>query len=523
MYFKLLYPWLLVLLFQVTFAQKPGKQHDPLKNITILYTNDLHANLEPHIVSWISETRPVGGFANIVTFVKKEKQANPNALYFDAGDFFTGPNICSLTKGEAIIDLLNYLPIDATCIGNHEFDYGWQNMLTQFQKAKFPILNGNIFPENSNELLWNKPYLILQQNGLKIGVIGLHGKYAFYDTVAEIVRRGIEAKDEKVYLQKYIDLLKNKVDLIVLLIHEGIPGRQSSKGSSDVERNLQCDLNLAKDIKGIDILITGHAHQGTPKALNSNGTIIVSTDALGIEVGKLEIQYNQKQKRIVNYSNELNYLFDDEIEDDIQTSKAIDRWKTNLAEITNQKVSSIAEPLTRSYGDESLLGNMVADAMLSIFPDYDIAVVNSGGLREDVTGPNVSIGNLISAFPFPNTIVQCEIKGSVLKQLLEQSVGKTHGILQVSKGTTIEYNNTLPTGNQIVHCLIKGNPLNEDSVYKILTNNFLAEGGDSFTSFKNVDHKIDTNIEIVQSMIQYMKTFDLYKPKLEGRVVNIGK
>ena len=114
----------LLLLVQVSFAQTAILDGNSPKELSILYTNDLHANFEPIKVGWISETRKVGGFAKIAARVKREKLANPNTLYLDAGDFFTGPDICSLTKGEAVIDVMNHMSFDATCIGNHEFDYG---------------------------------------------------------------------------------------------------------------------------------------------------------------------------------------------------------------------------------------------------------------------------------------------------------------------------------------------------------------------------------------------------------------
>ena len=94
------------------------------KSLTILYTNDIHAHFDPHIVPWISKTRKVGGFANLATLVKKEKASNNHTVFFDAGDFFSGPYVSSLTKGEAIIDAMNYLDIDAAAVGNHEFDHG---------------------------------------------------------------------------------------------------------------------------------------------------------------------------------------------------------------------------------------------------------------------------------------------------------------------------------------------------------------------------------------------------------------
>lgn len=504
---------------QIIFAQNSSE-----KKLTILYTNDLHAHFDPLKTAWISETRKVGGFANIATLVKKEKKEHPEkTVYFDAGDFFTGPYLSSLTKGEAVIDVMNSMSIDAACIGNHEFDHGWQNVLSQFKKAKFPILNGNIFYKNTDKLLWNKPYMILNKNDIRIGVIGLHGKFAFYDTISDEMIQGVEAKDEEIYLKKYIDELKDKTDIIVLLIHEGIPGRQSTQGSADVARNLQKDIELATKVSGLDIIVTGHAHQGTPEALVSNGTLIVSTDAYSMELGRLDITYDKKTDKITSFTNKLNYVFDDEITDDSKTQKKIAKWEKRLAKIVNEKLCVVEVPLTRSYGEESFLGDMVCDAMLKMYPDIDFVVSNSGGLRQDIDVGSVTIGNLISAFPFPNTLVRLEMKGSDIRALFEHGASLTNGILQVSKGVEMNYDDSKPIGNRVTLCRIKGIDLDDNKVYKLVTSNFLADGGDGFVSFKNAISKKNTQVEIIQAMIAYMKSFGVYKPTLEGRVVKVNK
>ena len=382
-------PLICLLVCQSAFAQE--------KKLTVLYTNDLHAHFEPHIVPWVDKARKVGGFANIATLVKREKAANSNTVYFDAGDFFAGPYVSSLTKGEAVIDAMNYLGLDAACVGNHEFDYGWDNALRQFPKAKFPLLNGNIFLKGTDKLHWNKPYVIKTVNGIRLGIIGLHGKFAFYDTTSDVMIRGVEARDEEVYLRKYIKELQNKTDLIVLLIHQGIPGAQSSRGANDVARNHQRDIELAQNVPGVDLMVTGHPHSGTPEPLVSNGTIIVSTDAYTIELGKLEITYDKKKDKITAFRNHFNYLFDDEVPDDPAMSKVINKWNDKLKAITEEVVTNTSEPLTRSYGEESVMGDMVADAMLNAHPEFDLAVTNSGGLRQDIDAGPVTVGELISA------------------------------------------------------------------------------------------------------------------------------
>ena len=488
------------------------------KKLTILYTNDLHSHFESQIVPWADKTRKIGGFANIATLVKREKAANPNTVYFDAGDFFAGPYVSSLTKGEAVIDAANYLGLDAACVGNHEFDYGWENAQEQFRRAKFPMLNGNIFIKGTNKLHWNKPYIIKNINGIRLGIIGLHEKFAFYDTVSAEMIKGVETRDEKVYLRKYIRELKPKTDLIVLLIHIGIPGTQSSGGEKDVVRNHRHDIELAKAVPGVDLMITGHPHSGTPEPLVSNGTIIVSTDAYTIELGKLEITYDKKKDKITSYKNHLNYLYDDEVEDDAEMVQVINKWKEKLKVITEEQVTTIPEPLTRSYSEESVMGDMVADAMLNAHPEFDFAVTNSGGLRQDIDTGSVTVGELISAFPFPNTIVQLEMKGSDMRAIFEHGAGLTNGILQVSKGVEVVYDESKPIGNRIVKCNIKGAPLDDNKTYKVLTSNFLADGGDSFLVFKKTLFYKNTGIEMLQAMIKYLKQFETYQPKLEGRV-----
>ena len=272
------------------------------EDLTILYTNDLHSHLEPHLESWISESRPVGGFANLATMVKQEKAKKENTIYLDAGDYFSGPYVSSLTKGEAVIESMNHLGLDAACIGNHEFDYGWENMILQMNKAKFPILNANIFIKETGEPVWNNPYIIIQKGELSIGVIGLHGKFAFYDTINFRMIKGVEARDENIYLEKYLAALKDQVDMIVVVIHHGMPGRQSSLGQTDVMRRLNSDIKLAKRFPEINVIVSGHAHTGTPDAVKVNNTLIVSTNAYTTELGKLEVSFDTKNKRVHSYT-----------------------------------------------------------------------------------------------------------------------------------------------------------------------------------------------------------------------------
>ncbi|MEK9650456.1 MAG: bifunctional UDP-sugar hydrolase/5'-nucleotidase [Gammaproteobacteria bacterium] len=486
-----------------------------IKELTILYTNDLHSHLVPHKESWLSEDRLVGGFANIATLVKQEKTANPEAIYIDAGDYFSGPYVSTLTQGAAVIESMNYLDLDAACIGNHEFDHGWQNTFEQLQKAKFPILNGNIFVEETGELFWNNPYIIIEKEGLKIGIIGLHGKFAFHDTINKEMVVGLDIRDEEVYLKKYIAEIKDQTDLIILSIHEGMPGRQSSIGLSDVERALFKDIDLASKVSDLDIIVTGHAHKGTEEALQSNGTLIVSTNAYTTQLGKLVVSFDTEKQKIIKHSNQLIPVFDDEIPDDPVMLAEIHKWNQRVEEIAGEVIATTSATMTRAYGQESNMGNMFADALKAMDASIDIAVINSGALRQDIVKGEVTIGNLISAFPFPNRGIITTLTGKEVKEIFEHAAGQTNGVLQVSKG----FQYSITNDNKLGFMRLNGMDIEPSKTYRVAAPNFVTMGGDGYLSFLESSKTIDSGILMFDIAKNYMQSQKNYQPFFEDRIV----
>jgi 2',3'-cyclic-nucleotide 2'-phosphodiesterase (5'-nucleotidase family) len=497
------------------------------KDLTIIYTNDLHAHVEPYKVPWIADgKRDVGGWANITTLVKEEKAKSKATWFFDAGDYFTGPYISSLTKGKAIIDIMNTMPFDAVTMGNHEFDDGWDNALLQLSQAKFPIVQGNIFYQNSDKAFWDKPYTIIEKDGVKIGVIGLHGVFAFNDTVSAAMREGIEARDEIKWLQRYIDELKDKVDLTVLLVHEGTPARQSSIGSTDVRRALDKDIQTANQVKGLDILITGHAHVGTPEPIKVGNTLILSTDSGGIDVGKLVLDYT-KPHSFTMKNFELKTIYADEWKPDPQTKQVIDGWNKKLDEVVGQKVAQSPVELTRAYGESASLGNLAADALLAAAgKNTQLALTNSGGIRSEIPSGTITMGDVISTFPFPNDLVTMDLTGKQLRSLMEHGASLSNGVLQVSKGLEMKYDSSKPVGQRVLELTLNGKAIVDATVYHIATQNFLADGGDGFTAFTEGNVRNTTGgYSVYKAVIDYFKAGNtITDEQLNGmRVADVKK
>ncbi len=498
------------------------------KDVTIIYTNDLHAHVDSYKLPYVAEgKRDIGGWANITTMVKQEKAKNKSTFYFDAGDYFTGPYISSLTKGEAIIDIMRTMPFDAVSIGNHEFDHGWDNLLRQLSKANFPVLLGNVFHTDSEIPFWNKPYIILEKDGVKIGVIGLHGVYAFNDTISELSiqgldndnsnrfdksaaalkNQGIEARDEVKYLQHYLDELRDKVDITVALVHEGVPARQSSIGNTDVRRALDKDVQTASQVKGLDILITGHAHVGTPEPIKVGNTLILSTDSGGIDVGKLVLDVDPVSHSHKMKNFELKTIYADEWKPDPTTQKVIDGWNKKLADIVRQPVGESPLTLTRAYGESSQLGNLFTDAMLIAAPKAQIALINSGSLRADLNAGSITFGDITSTFPFKNELTEMDLSGKELRNLMEHGASLTNGILQMSRGAEMHYMPQKPVGQRVVSLTINGKAVEDTESYHVATTTFLALGGDGFLAFKegkNVQIRAGHNMSDV--VMDYLRT-----------------
>lgn len=493
------------------------------KDITIFYTNDLHAHVNPYKDPAVSKERAVGGFANIAGVVKQEEKTNKDVFFFDAGDYFTGPYISTMTKGEAIIDIMNTMPYDAVSVGNHEFDHGVDNFKTQLSKANFPILLGNIFYTQTGKPVWNKPYMIVEKNGVKIGVIGVHGKFAFYDTVAAAMRQGIEAKDELPFIREGVKALKGNVDLIVLLIHEGVPGRQSSYGAKDVQRLLQADIDTAQKVDGIDVLITGHAHVGTPEPIKVNNTLIVSTDAYGIDMGKLVLDYNKKEKKIEGYKFNLITMYADTYKPDPTVQAKIDEWTKKLDKITQKVVGQTTDIFSRSYGESSPVGNLVNDAVKSGSPGSIASFSNSGGFRADFPKGNLSLADLIGTFPFVNEIITMDVAGKDLKVMANHGANLTNGIIQVSKNVSIKYNSTNPVDHRIISFTIDGKPVQDDKYYNIAVDSFMAAGGDGYLSLKNgKNRKTLPGVQEMDLLVSYIKAQKTISPDYTKRVQDVA-
>lgn len=253
------------------------------KQLVILQTSDTHSRIEPIAVNAADRYVGMGGTVRRATFIKEARKINPNLLLFDCGDISQGTPYYNLFQGEVEVKMMNLMGYDAMTIGNHEFDFGLENMARLFRMANFPVVCSNYDVTGTVLEGLVKPYTTFYRNGLKIGVFGLAPKME--GLVQADKCEGVVYNDPIEAAQKMADLLKNEegCDVVICLSHLGYQ-----------LKNAPCDEELAQKTNHIDAILGGHTHTFMKEPavyLNKDGrnVSVMHTGKNGIYVGMLKL------------------------------------------------------------------------------------------------------------------------------------------------------------------------------------------------------------------------------------------
>ena len=253
------------------------------KQLVILQTSDTHSRIEPIAVNAADRYVGMGGTVRRATFIKEARKINPNLLLFDCGDISQGTPYYNLFQGEVEVKMMNLMGYDAMTIGNHEFDFGLENMARLFRMANFPVVCSNYDVTGTVLEGLVKPYTTFYRNGLKIGVFGLAPKME--GLVQADKCEGVVYNDPIEAAQKMADLLKNEegCDVVICLSHLGYQ-----------LKNAPCDEELAQKTNHIDAILGGHTHTFMKEPavyLNKDGqnVSVMHAGKNGIYVGMLKL------------------------------------------------------------------------------------------------------------------------------------------------------------------------------------------------------------------------------------------
>ena len=265
-----------------------------IKEIVILHTNDIESVYEPIQAVWRTDMELIGGISHLATLIDNTRATEDISFLVDAGDIYTGA-LSKKSKGKLPFDIYNAMGYDALNIGNHEFEYNWDALVEIIPRANFPVLNANIFHEKSGKLI-AKPYAILEQSGVKIGVIGVMGIDAFYNTMAPFHRIGLSIKDPIETAQYWADKIREDVNMLVILTHQNktAPMQTDKESDPNVQRGFDEDYEMAGKLRGVDAIFGGHSDNGLPEPVihPKTGTVIGLTFGQGMHLGYTKFRVN---------------------------------------------------------------------------------------------------------------------------------------------------------------------------------------------------------------------------------------
>ncbi len=434
------------------------------ETLTILHVNDFHGALQPTRAG--SDRPEEGGVARLAALVQAER--TPTTLFLAAGDLMQGTNLSNLFAGRPVIEAFNLMGLDASAVGNHEFDNGQAALKERAAEARFPFLAANIGGDGP----W-KPFEIRKVGSLRVALFGLTTEETPVATHPRNVK-GLVFGDAVATARRLVAELRPQADLIVALTHLGV----------------EEDEKLAAAAPGIDVIVGGHTHTKVEQPETIGGTLVLQAFERGVFLGRLDLEVTDGKMTAHRYRLVPVTAGGGE---DPAVAALVAGYLQRLGEKMNEPVGTAAADLEGGKDavrtGETNLGNLVADVMREA-SGADVALINGGTIRAGIPAGAVTIGTIYNVLPFDNWLISFAITGKELRESLETGVSRVEvrdgGFPQVS-GMRYTFNPAAPVGSRVVSVSVAGVPLDEERRYVLATHDFLAAGGNGYTVFVGHD------------------------------------
>ena len=506
----------LTLLVSSAWADEPK----PLDGKTvILHTNDVHGSIEL--------------YAKVAAMKGDYEAQGAQVILADAGDYSQGTVYVSVNKGKDAVTMMNAAGYDVATIGNHEFDYGYAQLKSNLDSAAFKVVCANVLQDGSPVF---DAYTMINKGGVQVAFVGLETPEAQTKANPALIQGLTFLAGDEMYaaVQTQVDAARTAgADIVIVLTHLGV--------DSSSEPNTSYDLY--KKVTGIDFIIDGHSHtvmtkgpegepiQSTGTALNNIGVITIDNATKKIESNELIPIWHTEE---VDGENVTVY---DYTKSDATVANAAKDIIDPIDADYDQKFAESAVDLNGAKApgnrtEETNLGDLITDAMMWAIktkaPGVDmnnaVAITNGGGIRAAIAKGDITKKDVNTVLPFGNTLAVVYVKGSELLEALEVSTYCTPKSLggfpqfagmEVELNTACEYdaNDTTYPGstyfgpksiNRITIKTVNGKAFDKDATYAVITNDFLAAGGDTYYAFAAAQTQFDTGLPLDEILMEYI-------------------
>ena len=492
----------------------------------ILHSNDVHGAIDL--------------YAAMASLKADYEAQGAEVILADAGDYSQGTVYVSVNKGADAVTMMNATGYDVATIGNHEFDYGYAQLAENMKAAKFKVLCADVLGADGKTIF--DANTIIEKGGVKIGFFGLETPEAQTKANPKLIQglqflAGKDGKELYACAAAQVAALKEQgADIIVCLAHLGVDESSEPYTSYD----------LSKNVKGIDFIIDGHSH--TVMTAGPHKEAIQSTGTAFANIGVITI--DNATKKIVG--NELKAIWHTEENADGKSVTVVD-YKTRDEKVA-AAAKAIIDPIDKAYGEkfavskvelngakapngnrdsETNLGDLITDAMLwkirsdatiKVPVENVVAITNGGGIRATVKAGDVTKKDINTVLPFGNTLSVVYVTGAELLEALEASTYCTPeslGGFPQAAGVTFTvktyekydknpepYPKSTYYGPKSIQRVtidnVNGKKFDPTATYAVVTNNFVAGGGDTYYAFAAATDQFDTGLPLDEVVMEYI-------------------
>ena len=475
----------------------------------ILHTNDVHG--------------AIAGYAYIAQLKADYEAKGAEVILVDAGDYSQGEVYVSDTKGLDAVEMMNATGYNVVSLGNHEFDYGFAQLKDNLSKAMFKVLCADVFNADGTPI-FDANYTYTTKSGVKIGFFGMETPETQTKANPALIK-GLTFATDDAFTKAAADQVKalKDDDIVICVSHLGVDAESKPYRSTD----------LYAAVKGIDFIIDAHSH--TVMTKGENGEPIQSTGTKFANIGVIVI--DDASKKIE--SNSLCEIKEDTAKDAAVAAaaqKIIDRIDKEYGAVFAKSEVELngAKAPNGNRDSETNNGDLITDAMLwkvmqnkeglTVDADHVVAITNGGGIRDYIKVGDVTKKDIKTVLPFGNTVAVIYVTGAELLEALEAStyslpVGGFPQVCGISYtiSTAVAYDanaETYPSStyygpktiNRVSINSINGKEFKVDDTYAVVTNNFVADGGDTYYAFKTASVNYDLGIPMDEVVMDYVKT-----------------
>ena len=445
-----------------------GTLADSTFTITILYTNDEHGYMEG-VGGGVGAAELMGVWEDEFDYT-----LDGPFLVLSGGDMWTGPAISTWFSGASMVQVMNAMGYDAAAVGNHEFDFGLDQLKLRTEEMTFPLLSANTRYKSDGSIpidIGITPFALVSVNGVTFGVIGLTLTNTPSVTNPDIVAP-FDFIDYETALREIVPQAREAgADIIV------VPAHICSGGLS----------GLAIDVSDLEISMFGggHCHETFSRLSGDSVLLGGGEHMMGFAFAELEYDPETGSVSILDYGTMDNRsgntvgVIADLVEEFVVEADIV------LAQVIGYGTHRISQ---RSEEMEKL----IAESWLWAFPGADVALTNTGGIRDALPAGDITIGDIITILPFDNTIVQLNLTGEQLEDILfyKQDDLAIGGLEKgIGKWTLVK----------------TGVELDSETIYVVLVNSYMYSGGSSYTFSAYDPDGYDTNIQFRQPLIDWIK------------------